>query len=574
MRKLSTFIILAISFTSTITLSFSQYVNIPDPNFKAALVANSSINTNLNAEIETSEASAYSGGIFVGTQAISDLTGIEAFYNITALDISQNSLTSVDLSSNSLLQQLYCYFNSLTCLDLGNNYQLTYLDCSGNSLTKLNMKNFNNSNVTYFNATSNPSLGCVQVDNVAYSTSNWNNIPVSATFSTDCGLPTASYTSTSPVCLGDSIAFTNLSTNGVSYTWSFGDGSPNSPLQNPVHTYLMPGGYTCVLTTHSSCYGSAVTSNNQYVYSTNIIGHVTYSGGDVTSGTAVLLNHQPFFTSFDTVTTTTLDMVGYYHFNMAPGGNFQVKIFPDTILYPNLIPTYEYNAWAWDSASVFSHGCNVEDTIDVLMCELPLPGTGPGLLSGTIVEAAGFGRAQGDPIHGVDVKLGITGSSQIVGNTETDTNGVYTFPNVNFGSYTIYVDIPGLHRDSTYQLTVNAANNQFMNLDYFVDSNSVYIFDNVGIEESSSNITRYGLFPNPVSENTTIIYSLNSGSKVQLEIYNLLGVKIQSLVNSTQDAGDYMVSLNAKGAGMKPGIYFVRLSSGNKAKTLQMMVVD
>ena len=67
---------LAIIVSTTI---FAQNVNIPDANFKAALVGNSAINTNMDTEIQTSEATAFTGGMNAGSLAIADLTGIEAF---------------------------------------------------------------------------------------------------------------------------------------------------------------------------------------------------------------------------------------------------------------------------------------------------------------------------------------------------------------------------------------------------------------------------------------------------------------------------------------------------------------
>jgi hypothetical protein len=576
MKKRFTLKLTGLSFLFILTshFSFAQYVYIPDANFKAALVSNPAINLNMDAEIDSSEALFYSGGMYVGTQGISDLTGIGCFWNLTVLDISQNSLSSVDLSNNSLLNTVICSFNSISCLDLGNQYNLTSLDASNNSLVKLNVKNGNNSSMSTIDLSGNPLLTCVQVDNVSYSTAAWPLLPGSAYYSTDCGIPVANFTSTSPVCLGDSIQFTNSSLNAVSYDWQFGDGT-YSTATNPTHTYLLPSGYTCILTAHSDCYGSNNYSWNQYVYATDIVGHVTYSGGDVTSGTVLLLNHEPFFTSYDTVATASLNALGQYTIPLtqAPAGDFLVKVYPDTNLFPTLIPTYKDNVWAWDSANVFIHGCSQIDTADVYMYELPVI-SGPGFLSGTIVEGAGFGRAQGDPIHGVDVKLGVTGSSSIIANTETDTNGVYSFGNLPLGNYTIYADIPGLHRDSTYQLTLDSTNSSYNNLDYWVDSNSVYIFENIGIEEPNSNIGRFGMFPNPASDQITLVYSLKEGANVQLEIYNMLGIKLHTLITEEQLSGDYVYTFNPKGSGMKPGIYFVKLSSNNKHRTLQLMVVD
>jgi Leucine-rich repeat (LRR) protein len=72
-------------------------VNIPDVNFKAYLVGNAAINTNADTEIQVSEASAYVGTMNCSNLTISDLTGIEAFTQLTYLDCKANSLTAIPL---------------------------------------------------------------------------------------------------------------------------------------------------------------------------------------------------------------------------------------------------------------------------------------------------------------------------------------------------------------------------------------------------------------------------------------------------------------------------------------------
>jgi uncharacterized repeat protein (TIGR01451 family) len=117
----------------------AQNVYIPDAIFKTALLNNTVINTNGDTEIQTSEAIAYSGVIYVAFSNISDMTGIEAFVNITNLDCSLNQLTSLNLSANTALQWLNCKDNQLTNLNVSANTALTNLDCSFNQLTSLNV---------------------------------------------------------------------------------------------------------------------------------------------------------------------------------------------------------------------------------------------------------------------------------------------------------------------------------------------------------------------------------------------------------------------------------------------------
>lgn len=63
-------------------------------------------------------------------------------------------------------------------------------------------------------------------------------------------VPKAQFTSTSTtICEGANVTFTSTSTNyPTSYSWNFGDGSPLSTTQNPVHQYTTAGTYTATLT--------------------------------------------------------------------------------------------------------------------------------------------------------------------------------------------------------------------------------------------------------------------------------------------------------------------------------------
>ena len=143
-------------------ISVGQNVNIPDAIFKAYLVGEPLINTNGDSEIQISEASAFTGGVYCDGLGISDLSGIEAFTaltilwcemnpltfldvsnntNLTTLNCSFNQLTSLDVSSNIALEKLYCFNNQLISLDVSSNTFLTELYCGDNQLTSLDVSN-------------------------------------------------------------------------------------------------------------------------------------------------------------------------------------------------------------------------------------------------------------------------------------------------------------------------------------------------------------------------------------------------------------------------------------------------
>lgn len=174
--------------TAVITACSQPVVTIPDANFKTYLLGVAAINTNGDNEIQVSEATAFTGQILCQFKNISDLTGIQAFVNITKLDCGGNALTNLDVSNNTLLQTLLLGSNNLTTLDLSLNTALITFACNSNPLLNtLNIKNGNNTALTTMIANINPSLTCIQVDNVANATaySGWIK-NATASYNTNC----------------------------------------------------------------------------------------------------------------------------------------------------------------------------------------------------------------------------------------------------------------------------------------------------------------------------------------------------------------------------------------------------
>ena len=120
-----------------------------------------------------------------------ELTSLNVTSNtaLTDLECNGNYITSLDVSNNLDLIWLITGNNNITSLDLSANTSLIYLECNDNALTSLNIANGNNASLVTadFDATNNPNLTCIEVDNVAYSTTNWTNIDATASFSTNCG---------------------------------------------------------------------------------------------------------------------------------------------------------------------------------------------------------------------------------------------------------------------------------------------------------------------------------------------------------------------------------------------------
>lgn len=78
-------------------------------------------------------------------------------------------------------------------------------------------------------------------------------------------------------------------------------------------------------------------------------------------------------------------------------------------------------------------------------------------------------------------------------------------------------------------------------------------------------------YPNPFNPKTTIKYSVKEQSPVKLEVYNMLGRKVATLVDRTMNAGSYNVNFNA--SDLASGVYLYRLTTPNKTMTQKMTLL-
>ncbi|MBL7886665.1 MAG: hypothetical protein JNJ52_07955, partial [Flavobacterium sp.] len=173
-------------------LGNAQIVNIPDANFKTALLNyQPTIDTNNDGQIQVSEALNVTE-LEINNTSIVSMTGIEAFVNLTNLDcFGLYNLSSLNVSNLTNLQNLDCSFCSqLTSLNLSNNNALIHftcansgqlnslnvsgltnlqtLDCSGCSLTTLDVSNLTSLNNLSCSNNSLTSLITTGANNIAF----------------------------------------------------------------------------------------------------------------------------------------------------------------------------------------------------------------------------------------------------------------------------------------------------------------------------------------------------------------------------------------------------------------------
>jgi hypothetical protein len=82
--------------------------------------------------------------------------------------------------------------------------------------------------------------------------------------------------------------------------------------------------------------------------------------------------------------------------------------------------------------------------------------------------------------------------------------------------------------------------------------------------------------PNPFNPQTTMCYVISSPGRVTLEIYDVHGARVATLIDSDLRAGAYTTTWDARnkdGADVGSGIYFGRLTSSAGVKSYKMTIV-
>jgi hypothetical protein len=100
-----------------------------------------------------------------------------------------------------------------------------------------------------------------------------------------------------------------------------------------------------------------------------------------------------------------------------------------------------------------------------------------------------------------------------------------------------------------------------------------------GIESNTAIPTTFNLlqnYPNPFNANTEIAFSLTQKSNVSLDIYNIAGQKVRTLVSGDFNAGSHKLLWNGRtdnGSQTSSGVYFYKLKAGDSVQTKKMVML-
>lgn len=288
----------------------------------------------------------------------------------------------------------------------------------------------------------------------------------------------------------------------------------------------------------------------------------------VPNGEALLYRENSNFSKNDILDRSPLDANGHYQFDSIPYGDYRVAIRPDTLIYPTALTTYWGDSINGNSAPTIITTTN---------------STGNNIHLKYFPDSVGLGQIQGhlnldngmrdsNPIPGVDVIVRKNPGGIAMHEVKTGFYGEFSVSALSDGNYDLFVDIPGLPMAGTYEFTI-AGGTLVTCLDFTSGTDSIHPIcqATVSVNTTHRSADVLDVYPNPYSSSTTIKMNITEKSDVSLEVYNILGEKIQTLEKGQKQPGIYSYNFNAKSLNYSSGIYFVKLTVGDKLNVLKII---
>jgi len=346
------------------------------------------------------------------------------------------------------------------------------------------------------------------------------------------------------------VVFTDASTNGpTSWAWDFGDGG-TSTAQNPSHSYTVAGTYTVTLTA-TNAYGSDSEVKTGYITANA----VTQQCDDFNDG-----NYTGWTNSTGTWTISSSTLRGNSTTSNAkltsPFGSFSTATINCSVRM-NTGRT-QRNAriiFAYVNASNyrFIQGDDVGNTWRIYE-----------RVSGTnTLRASWSSTISSNTWYAVQVTVAATGTVTL--RVGTTTLGSYTFGSVVTGPVGVGYNVSNSYFDNFCVSTAGGSSNGWDEMGE--DVAEVIVPEGFTLDQN---------YPNPFNPKTTISFSLPTTSHVTLEIFNVLGQQVTTLVDQTMGAGQHQIDWNStdqSGSPVASGVYFYRLTTSEQTLSKKMLLL-
>ena len=381
-------------------------------------------------------------------------------------------------------------------------------------------------------------------------------------------------TPTSPNCRANftysiqnnTVQFQNISMGGPSanYTWSFGDGTSSTAL-NPSKTYNSTGIFRVCLTMFDSATNCRSDKCDTIRLGSNattctIAGYITRDSMNLAVNNAWVRLYEVGNLGTALRQTVRTNSNGYYTFNGVANGSYLIQAMADSSTpgFRMYLPTYFGNSTWWFSSTPVNV-CPGRQNTNIRLAKMPNRPTRPFVVRGHVF----MGSRKVNSLAGHLVYL-VNSSNDVVGTAESDMNGEYIISDVEAGTYTVTMDMPGL-TPANVTVVVSSSNPTVSGIDFVI--NSTYILASVN-QTKQFDVLNTMVYPNPVQDLIHVQFELLKSSQVKITLMDIQGKLVQTL-DMGMKSGNVQTVLNAE--KLNKGAYFLRIETQNGINTYKLM---
>jgi len=161
-------------------------------------------------------------------------------------------------------------------------------------------------------------------------------------------------------------------------------------------------------------------------------------------------------------------------------------------------------------------------------------------------------------------------------NTDASTNGIFKYNGSALG-YSCGNSLTSMcHKGNTICVANGSIANHLSKGDFLGTCTPGSTINNKANPEIEQQAEELNIYPNPVINSTTILFSVPQSGNVAIQIFDLSGRLITTLANQKMQAGNHQLTWNANdknGNAVSSGIYLLRLNTGSYSETKKLSVI-
>ncbi len=94
------------------------------------------------------------------------------------------------------------------------------------------------------------------------------------------------------------------------------------------------------------------------------------------------------------------------------------------------------------------------------------------------------------------------------------------------------------------------------------------------VEEKEKPVSNVDVYPNPSRDNINLSYTLKNTAHAVVELFNLTGSKVKTIVNSVQSAGKHLLKIKSAEEELAPGTYMVSVTVDGEVTTKKIVSLN